>query len=151
MPHEFIQHQKEDHNKQLQLADRLCKASSSQEREKLRKEFWQELYPHVIGEEKSMYKVLTKAKDKMVREHALESLEEHKVAKYALAQFMKCSLEGDVFQAKASVLKELNKHHTQEEEEQSLKDLEKMCDAKQLDEIFAQYEKAEKEAKKSKK
>ena len=29
--------------------------------------------------------------------------------------------------------------------------LEKMCDAKQLDEICAQYEKAEKEAKKSKK
>ena len=147
MPHEFIRHLKEDHKKQKDISKKMIEATDPKEREKLRKEFHEELLPHIIGEEHSIFPFLVKSTDTEAHEHGLVSLEEHVVAKNGLKEFMKCDATSDVFKAKAKVLDELNRHHTEEEEKEDFTKLAKLCDKACLDKLFALYEAAEEKAK----
>jgi hemerythrin-like domain-containing protein len=60
---------------------------------------------------------------------------------------MDLSLDSDIFNAKAYVLDELNRHHMEEEEQTHFPMLEKMAGADKLQRLFEQYEEAEKRAK----
>lgn len=151
MSHEFIKHLKEDHKKQKEIAAKLIEETNAKTRTSLRQEFWEELYPHLMGEEASVFPFLLKAKEKEVQEDALENLEEHEVAKNALQAFMDCDPKSDVFKAKISVLNELNNHHIKEEEKEALKALAQLCDKECLDDLMKKYEAAEEKAKKKKK
>lgn len=146
--HEFIAHLKEDHNKQKEIGEKMIAATAAKQRETLRQQFWEALYPHVVGEEASIFSYLQETKEKELQELALEMLEEHAVAKYALKEFMKCDVKSDTFKAKASVLDELNRHHIEEEEKEAFKSLVKVCDAECLDALMKKYEAAEEKAKK---
>jgi hemerythrin-like domain-containing protein len=149
MEHDFIQHLKEDHEKQRSMAKRLANSSGSGEREDLRNEFYEELYPHMVGEESSIFDFMTSVEDEDARAGALEALQEHHVAKMVLRELMELSLDSDIFRAKAKVLMELNNHHLEEEEEEHFPTLERLCSKEQLDELFKAYEDAEEGAKDS--
>lgn len=147
MPHEFLRHLKEDHKKQMELSKQMIAATDPQQREQLRKEFYESLYPHVVGEEHSMFPFLVKSGETDSKEHALVSLEEHIVAKNSLKEFMKCDPSSDTFKAKAQVLDTLNNHHIQEEEKIDMMALSKLCTKECLDDLFKKYEAAEEKAK----
>lgn len=146
--HKFLQHLQKDHKEQENLAKKLIEAKSSKERKTLRQEFYNSLYPHMVGEEASIFQLLTKAEDEDVRDDGLESLEEHHVGKFLLQELMELDTQSEVFKAKTKVLDELNRHHIKEEEKDIFDHLKKMCDDKQMDKLFEKYEKAEEAAKK---
>ena len=148
MPHEFIRHLVKDHSTQKSLAKQLQDAAP-EKRQELRAKLWEELYPHIIGEEASIFAFLTTQAKGEVKEHALECLEEHKGAKHALAGLMACDVKAENFKAKVKVLDELNKHHIEEEESNPFKEITKLCDKACLDELFKKYEAAEEKAKKA--
>lgn len=145
--HDFIKHLKQDHEEQKQLGEKLVAASTPTERETLRKQFYTELYPHMIGEEASMFVRLKEAEDEESVFHAQEALQEHHVGKIVLRELMELSLDSEIFSAKAKVLDEINRHHIEEEEEESMAALQKLCSADELSALFEQYEKAEDAAK----
>jgi len=144
MAHEFIQHLIRDHQTQRRLGEQLRKAKEPGEREKLRQEFYEEVMPHVVGEEASIFRYMQDAEGK-AREEALKALQEHHVAKLVLRELMALNLEGDVFSAKGYVLDEMNRHHMDEEEKTHFPMLEKMASKEKLDALYEDYQNAEEE------
>ncbi len=144
MAHEFIEHLLEDHKAQRRLGAQLRTTKDPQQREELRQEFWEELYPHMIGEEASLFAYMESAGGE-AKEEALKAVQEHHVAKMVLRELMDLDVEGDTFMAKAYVLDELNRHHMEEEEETHFPMLQRMAQKEKLDELFEQYEEAEEE------
>ncbi len=144
--HPFLKHLKEDHEKQKALGKKLSETTDPAERAKLRQEFHDELYPHMIGEEASIFKRLKQADSEEVRDDALEGLQEHHVGKIVLRELMELKTDSDIFKAKAKVLDELNRHHIQEEEEDIFQHLQNVCSKEELSRLFEQYEKAEENA-----
>ena len=149
MTHPFIQHLEKDHDKQRQLGKKLRQAEQPEQREELRKEMYNELYPHVVGEEASIFDYLKSAEGE-ARDEALKALQEHHVAKIVLRELMDLSVEGDTFMAKAYLLDELNRHHMDEEEKTHFPLLERMADKEKINQLFEQYEKAEEGASRKK-
>ncbi|MFW5641048.1 MAG: hemerythrin domain-containing protein [Thermodesulfobacteriota bacterium] len=145
--HPFLKHLGGDHEEQKKLGKQLIDASSSEEREKMRQKFYEELYPHMVGEEASMFKRLKDADDEEIRGDALENLQEHHVAKLVLRELMDLETDSEVFKAKAKVLDELNRHHIEEEEKEAFEHLQKLCSDQELSELFEQYEQTEEKAK----
>jgi len=143
--HKFLLHLREDHQEQKELGRKLVEAKSSEDRQKLRQQFYIALYPHMVGEEASMFKLLSEADDEEVKDDALEGLQEHHVAKIILREIMEIDTQSAIFKAKAKVLDEINRHHIEEEEEDVFGHLKKMCSEDQMDELFEKYEKAEDE------
>lgn len=146
MAHEFVQHLKKDHEKQREVGKALRSAETVEERGRLREEMSQALYPHMIGEEESIFDFMKSAGGE-AREEALKAVQEHHVGKVLLRELMDLTLDGDVFKAKAYVLDEMNRHHIDEEEKTHFPMLEKMASQEELDALFERYEKAEREAK----
>jgi len=147
MAHAFLQHLERDHQKQRQLGEQLGEATDAKQREKLRQQLSDELVPHMEGEEASIFPFMQDSGDDEAEDAALEAVQEHHVAKLVLRELMGLNLTSEVFKAKASVLHELNEHHVEEEEQEHFAWLDQHCTKKQLDELFAQYEKAEEKAK----
>jgi len=145
--HKFLKHLREDHAEQKKRGKKLIEARGPQERSQLRKQLHESLYPHMVGEEVSIFQRITQAADEEVRDDGLEGLQEHHVAKIVLREIMDLDPESKIFKAKSKVLVELNKHHTEEEERKIFKHLRKLCDDQELDRLFEQYEKGEKGAK----
>ena len=145
--HEFLKHLKENHDKQKKIGERLKEAEPS-EREALRQKFFMELYPHVLGEETSIFPRLIKSDHEEAVEDAHEALQEHHVAKLLLRELMEMQTDSPEFKAKAAVLDELNRHHIEEEEVGIFDHLKKLCDDKEMTALFEVYEKAEEKAKK---
>jgi hemerythrin superfamily protein len=144
MAHEFIKHLVEDHETQRRLGEKLRNAKEPGERSKLRSEFYEEVMPHVVGEEASIFRYMRSAQGK-AREEALKALQEHHVAKVVLRELMSLSVDGDTFSAKGYVLDEMNRHHMDEEEKTHFPMLEKMTSKEQMDALFADYKEAEAE------
>lgn len=145
--HKFLAHLRQDHNEQKDLGKKLSEAKDPQQRERLRRQFYESLLPHMIGEEASIFKMLTKSDDDEVRDDGLESTQEHHVAKIVLRELMDLKTNSDIFKAKAAVLDEVNRHHIEEEETAIFGHLKRLCDDKKLDTLFEQYEQAEEKAK----
>jgi hemerythrin-like domain-containing protein len=143
MDHEFLKHLKKDHDEQKQLGKRMSEATAPGERERLRRKFHDSLYPHLVGEEASIFKRLRQVEDEKAKEHCLENLQEHHVAKIVLRELMALDTGSDIFNAKAKVLDELNRHHIEEEEGKIFGHLKRLFDRQELDKLFEQYEKAE--------
>jgi len=148
MAHKFIEHLKEDHKKQREVGEKLRNAKTAEERERLRKKMHEELYPHMVGEEASIFDFMSDAEGK-AREEALKAIQEHHVGKVLLRELMDLELDGDIFKAKAYVLDEMNRHHMEEEEKTHFPMLQEMASDEKINELFDRYEKAEKKAKSS--
>jgi hemerythrin-like domain-containing protein len=146
MSHPFITHLKEDHEKQRKLAQELTEAKSHEEVEKSRQALYDALYPHIEGEDASIFDFLKTAGDK-ARSGALEAMEEHHVDRVLLNELMEMDLNDERLLAKAKVLKEVNGHHLDEEEEEHFPRLESLASDSDLDNLFKQYESTEEEFK----
>ena len=144
MAHRFIQHLLRDHETQRRLGEQLRNAKEPKDRERLRQEFYEEVMPHVVGEEASIFRYMTDAQGK-AREEALKALQEHHVAKIVLRELMDLNVDGEIFSAKGYVLDELNRHHMDEEEKTHFPMLEEMASKEKLDALFEDYENAEEE------
>ncbi|MFZ0613001.1 MAG: hemerythrin domain-containing protein [Desulfobacterales bacterium] len=145
--HEFLQHLRKDHEEQKDLGKKLSKAKEPDVRERLRQRFYESLYPHIVGEEASIFPRLKDSDDEEARDDGLEGLQEHHVAKLVLRELMDLETKSDIFKAKAKVLDELNRHHIEEEEKGVFEHLKKLCSDEEMDKLFQQYEKAEEGAK----
>lgn len=145
--HAFLKHLRKDHEEQKNLGRQLTAARNPEDRDRLRKKFHESLYPHIIGEEASIFMRLKDADDEAVRDDNLEALQEHHVAKVVLRELMDLQTSSDIFKAKAKVLDELNRHHIEEEEEDIFGHLKNLCSDEELDRLFEQYEEAEEGAK----
>ena len=143
MNHPFIQHLKEDHEEQRRLSEELGKASTAEERKRLRKELYNALKPHIEGEDVSIFDYLESAGGQ-AREGALEAMQEHHIARVILRELMELDPEGDILNAKAKVLDESNRHHMKEEEQTHFPRLESMASKEEMDRLYKEYEKREK-------
>jgi iron-sulfur cluster repair protein YtfE (RIC family) len=148
MTHPFIEHLKKDHEKQRTLGEKLRNAKDPEQRETLRQQFHEALYPHMIGEEASFFDYMKSTGEK-AGEEARKGLQEHHVAKVVLRELMDLTLESNVFSAKAYVLDELNRHHMKEEEKTHFPMLERIATKEKLDTQFDRYKEAEKDVKSS--
>ena len=84
--HGFLTHLRKDHNEQKDLGKKLSQTKEPGKREKLRQQFYDSLLPHIVGEEASMFKMLTDSEDEEVRDDGLEGTQEHHVAKVILRE-----------------------------------------------------------------
>ena len=143
MKHEFLKHLKADHDEQKQLGKRMAEATAPGERKRLRRKFHDSLYPHLVGEEASIFKRLQQVDDEEAKTDCLENLREHREAMIALRELMAIEPGSDVFQDKAKALDGLNRHHIEHEEGKTFGHLERLFDRQELDRLFAQYEASE--------
>ena len=74
----------------------------------------------------------------------LESLEEHHIVKWTLAELEKMKPEDERFDAKVTVLMESVRHHVEEEQEELFPKARKLLGAKLLEELGTRMEKAKK-------
>jgi hemerythrin-like domain-containing protein len=144
--HAFLKHLREDHAEQKEVGGQLVGATKPEERERLRQQFHASLYPHMIGEEASLFRRLKNAEDDETRQAALEGLQEHHVGKIVLKELMELSTSSEVFRAKASLLDEMNRHHIEEEEDEVFAHLQRLCDDREMDTLFEAYESSEEKA-----
>ena len=144
MTHPYIEHLLEDHEKQRTLEDKLVNAKTNADKEKYRKELYDALRPHLEGEDASIFKFLV-AKGGEAKAGALEAMQEHHLDRVLLGELMDLDLEDEIFTAKAKVLREVNNHHLEEEEEEHFPRLESLADKEELDTLFEAYENAEHE------
>ena len=141
MKHEFLKHLKADHDEQKQLGKRMADATAPGDRKRLRRKFHDSLYPHLMGEEASIFKRLQQVDDEEAKKDCLENLREHHEAKILLREIMALEAESGIFQAKAKALDELNRQHIAHEEGKIFAHLERLFDKQELDRLFEQYEK----------
>lgn len=141
--HKFIAHLIEDHGKQRELGARLKNAVDPDERDDVRDRLQEGLLPHMAGEEASIFPFMQDSGDAEADAHAMEAVQEHHAARAVLREIMELTLESEIFNAKATVLAEMNEHHVDEEESTHFPWLEKHASTEQLDALFEAYEKAE--------
>ena len=146
MSHPFIEHLKNDHEAQRQLADKLSTAKTKEEKENYRQALADALYPHIEGEDASIFNYL-KSKGGEARKGALEAMQEHHLDRILLWELMDLDIDDEIFSAKAKVLAEVNAHHLDEEEEEHFPKIEDLATPAELDELFQAYEQREEEVK----
>ncbi len=106
------------------------------------KKFLLDLKLHAKSEEAALYDNVVDIKE--VHNIVLEGYEEHSVADLLADELEASNFEShytDELQAKAKVLAELVKHHVEEEEEELLNDLKKVCSEEELVTLGEQYTK----------
>jgi hemerythrin-like domain-containing protein len=112
---------KEDHKKVKGLLSQLEKTTErgARRRRKLLGQIATEVKVHTTIEEEIFYPAYRDAvKKKDDRELYREALEEHHVVDLVLPELKASNPAGEIFGAKAKVLKELIEHHADEEEEE---------------------------------
>ncbi|HAF47925.1 MAG TPA: hypothetical protein DCL08_01635 [Anaerolineaceae bacterium] len=144
MTHPYIKHLLKDHKKQRKLEKKLVKAETREDKEKFRQKLFDALYPHIEGEDASIFDFLAK-KGGEAKDGALEAMQEHHVDRLLLDELMALDVDDEVFIAKAKVLREVNNHHLKEEEKEHFPLLESLASEEELDALLEAYEKAENE------
>jgi hemerythrin-like domain-containing protein len=126
---------KEDHKKVKGLLAQLEKTTErgAVRRKKLLGQIATEIKVHTTIEEEIFYPAYRDAvKKKDDRELYQEALEEHHVVDLVLPELKRADPAGEIFGAKAKVLKELIEHHADEEEEEMFPKARKVLGATEL-------------------
>lgn len=144
MTHPYIDHLLKDHKKQRKLAKKLVKSKTREDKEKYRQGLYDALYPHIEGEDASIFDYLQK-KGEEARAGALEAMQEHHCDRVLLKELMALDVDDEIFIPKAKVLREVNNHHLKEEEKEHFPLLESLASEDELDALFEAYEHAEHE------
>jgi iron-sulfur cluster repair protein YtfE (RIC family) len=137
----FFEILKEDHKKVKSLFSEVESGGSKEVFAKIE----QELKVHMDAEEKFLYPVLEKHQQEL-KEKALESFEEHHVAKQSLKEITKLSPSDEHWKAKVSVLKEMIDHHIEEEEKQLFPMAKKALDKDTIQDITTKIQQAKTKA-----
>ncbi|MBA3540381.1 MAG: hemerythrin domain-containing protein [Deltaproteobacteria bacterium] len=136
---------KKQHDEVDALIARIETASKAKDTRRKQAAFLQladNLAAHVKIEETIFYPAVTA---KQLEDTLLESLEEHLSIKRVLTDLLEIDIDDPRFDAKLSVMKETNEHHTREEEEKELfPEVAKLLDSNELerlgDEMLAKFE-----------
>ena len=134
---------KEDHKKVRGLLSQLEKTTErgAARRAKLLKQIEGEIKVHTTIEEEIFYPAYRDAvRKKDDRELYQEALEEHHVVDLVLPELKDADPAGEVFGAKAKVLKELIEHHAEEEEKEMFPKARKVLGAAELRDLGARME-----------
>ena len=105
---------------------------------KLSAELSKELSAHMKAEEKVVYKRFME--EKALRRTVLEGIEEHKPAERLLKELDKTD-DKEVWKAKLKVLKEMVKHHVEEEEGTLFPEARKVIDQAEATKLYEAFEK----------
>jgi hemerythrin superfamily protein len=139
-PQDAVALLKQDHETLRTLLGSLEKATGAR-REKLLSQVEQELKAHTTIEEEIFYPAYRDAvKKKDDRELYQEALEEHHVVDLVLPELKASNPAGEIFGAKAKVLKELIEHHADEEEEEMFPKARKVLGAARLRDLGGRME-----------
>ena len=131
---------KEDHKKVKGLLAQLEKTTErgAKRRRKLLGQIATEIKVHTTIEEKIFYPAYRDAvRKKDDRELYHEALEEHHVVDLVLPELKGSDPAGEIFGAKAKVLKELIEHHAEEEEKEMFPRARKVLGTAELRELGA--------------
>jgi hemerythrin-like domain-containing protein len=135
LSHELMDELHKDHE-EVKSIFQLLMAEEGVEREALRTRLQERLVPHLKAEE---YVVYPGIMDKIShKQHALERLEEHRLAAMVLRRLLSTDPDDERFMARATVLKEMIEHHIREEEDKVFPDLESK-NQPELDEMFRRF------------
>jgi hemerythrin superfamily protein len=104
-----------------------------------------ELSVHAVIEEAVFYPAVRGCSDEL-RDHVLESLEEHHVVKWLLSELDGMAPDHERFDAKVTVLAESVRHHVKEEEREFFPKVRKAFDRSALNELGEMLETAKKTA-----
>lgn len=141
---------KDDHKKVRALLASLEKTSekSADRRVKLLQQIEDEVKVHSTVEEELFYPAYRDAvRKKEDRELYQEALEEHHVVDLVMPEVKACDPSGEVFPAKAKVLKEIIEHHADEEEKEMFKRARKAMSAAELRDLGARIQERKKQLK----
>jgi iron-sulfur cluster repair protein YtfE (RIC family) len=116
------------HNKALAALKKLASGKGTKE---ILDEVATELAAHMIIEETIFYPATREVK----RDLVLEAYEEHAVAQLALKRLLDCRPGTEVFEARATTLRELIQHHVDEEQDELFPKVEKALDDEMLEEL----------------
>jgi len=142
-----------DHQEVEQLFKQFEKLTgrAQKSKQKIVTKIIRELAVHSAIEEMLFYPAVRTAAlkaDSRVGEKAaetvLESLEEHHVVKWTLAELQKMNPEDERFDAKVKVLMESVRHHVEEEQDELFPKVRRLLGQKILQELGARMEKAKK-------
>ncbi|WP_136515165.1 hemerythrin domain-containing protein [Geomonas edaphica] len=136
---------KQDHEKARYLFDKAQKAGKKEiaSLQKLFAQIEEELELHMEGEERFFYSALEQ--DEEMRDHVLQSYEEHQVAKTMLGTFKSLAVDDERWVAKLKVLGEIVEHHMQEEEREIFKMARKALGKEQQHDIAMSFQKSKRE------
>ncbi|MGA1875814.1 MAG: hemerythrin domain-containing protein [bacterium] len=148
MTHEFFQVLKKDHQEVLSLFDQIQQTPSTsvRTREDLFKKLAMELVPHLKSEERVYYPELREKKESHME--ALKAIEEHRITEMVFNELNAMSKQEENFGAKLNVLKDVVKHHIDEEESKLFQITSDLLSREQIDHIAKSF-KEEKEKIKS--
>lgn len=134
-----------DHDEVKNLLKQLKKTDNgdAKKREDLFAKVKSEITPHQEAEEKVLYPPLQENGE--TRDDALESIEEHHVAKLLLRELDDMNKDSDKWLAKLKVFKEVVEHHIEEEEDEIFKDMKKAFSDEKAKQVVNDFKK-EKEA-----
>jgi hemerythrin superfamily protein len=108
---------KKEHEEASDLLAKIVESEKAGERKALLKKLKAALAPHLVAEEKVVYRAVSALKDDKARQDGSEGKLEHDLAMRTLVKLGKISnAASPEFSAAAKVLKELVEHHVEEEE-----------------------------------
>lgn len=135
---------KQDHDAHRQLFEKMAKAESDDQLEKLFAQFAVEVTAHAAAEEETLYATMLSRPD--LREVAQHSVSEHKEIDDYLEELDGLKFNGEAWRKKFAEMKKRYLHHIEEEEEEmfptAAKDL-TADEEKKLGALFAKRKPAE--------
>jgi hemerythrin-like domain-containing protein len=148
MPQTAIDMLKDDHQKVQDLLEQLVGTTERAEKKRkdLLQKIEQELTVHTKLEEEIFYPAFRDANGKEHKKMYHEAVEEHRaVEKLVLPDLKKTEATSEKFSGRAKVLKELLKHHIDEEENEMFPEAEKALDGETLEALGRQMQERKKE------
>ncbi len=134
---------KQEHQMVLSQFSELSSKGTSN-REQKYNSLKENLMPHMIGEEQTVY---PKLMESGMTDMALEAIEEHNAVKTLLSQLDGASTsQEDVWVAKLTVIQENVKHHIGEEEEKIFPQMQQKMGSDELSNLGSRYQEAKRSA-----
>jgi hemerythrin-like domain-containing protein len=130
---------RDEHRMAMEMLEQICEGGMGEE-ERLEQfaEFRAMLMGHSLAEARAFYAPLKQAADDP--EKVLEADVEHLVVERLLEDLSGGLLEEEQWMARAKVLKELIRHHVQEEEGELFRLAQQSCDADELEHMADDFE-----------
>lgn len=129
---------KQQHRSVLDLLDQIERTRKAEKKRNLLGELERQLDAHMELEEEIVYPMARDILGDEVR--VLEAEEEHSHSRNALARLLEADPDGDLFAARASVLKDLLGHHIKVEEKEVLPQIRKALDKEEEKKLLARMQ-----------
>lgn len=108
---------KKEHEEAADLLNKLVDSDKAAERRSILNKLKKALMPHLVAEDKIVYRAVLTVKDRKAKIDGNEGQLEHAIAQQTLVKLTKIgNATSPEFSAAAKVLKELVEHHVEEEE-----------------------------------